>query len=905
MAETVPGHSPICVDGKFFRRGARKLFLKGVAYGPFAPDAAGAPFASPEQTARDFALARELGANLLRVYHVPPRWFLDLAAAHELLLLIDIPWNKHLCFLDSAAEREAARAAVRQGVAACARHPAVFAYSVVNEIPPDIVRWSGAERVAKFIDDLVQEAKRVDPHCLCTFGNFPPTEFLQPRALDFLCFNVYLHEPRAFKSYLDRLQMIADGRPLVLGEFGVDSRREGEAAKCEMLAWQIELASRAGLAGAVVFSFTDDWHRGGQPVLDWNLGLTTATREQKASFAAVQKAFAVAPRFPLARTPKVSIVVASFNGDHTLQACLDSLTQLNYPDYEVILVDDGSTDSTPQLAQRFRWGRSDIPPGPEPGPAQLVISAEQGRFRYFRHATNLGLSVARNTGIAAATGEIVAFTDADCRADEDWLYYLVGDLLEGGFAGMGGPNLLPPEDSAVASAVMVSPGGPAHVMLTDREAEHIPGCNMAFWKSALLEVGGFDPQFMRAGDDVDLCWRLQQAGYKLGFSPSAFVWHYRRSTVRAYLKQQRGYGEAEALLVRKHPEYFNTFGDGIWRGRIYTPARLGVRLRRSIIYRGVFGSAPFQTLYATEPAATLMFLTSLEYHVLVTLPLLVLGVTFRHVLPVAIASLLASLAVCAVAGAQATLPPGKRRWWSRPLVALLFLLQPIARGAARYQSRLALRLRGGSRETLDSLALRDRPEALGEVRYWAERRLERVDFVKRILAVLNRQGWPHRSDIGWSEFDVEVFGNRWSTVQLITAAEDHPRGRQLLRCRLRARWSLQAVVAFWALLGAVLLIVGLSGGWWNWRALLLLALPLFAWFLLRQNRNLQSLLVVFLDELATELGLIKIPSAAAKQPTAAPTAPEANVPADSPFRSRTAPTPPNSPTAETPVREPG
>ena len=92
------------------------------------------------------------------------------------------------------------------------------------------------------------------------------------------------------------------------------------------------------------------------------------------------------------------------------------------------------------------------------------------------------LSVARNTGISAAVGEIIAFTDADCRADEDWLYYLIGDLVRSRFAAIGGPNFLPPEDSPAAAAVMVSPGGPAHVMLTDRVAEHIPGCNMVFYQ---------------------------------------------------------------------------------------------------------------------------------------------------------------------------------------------------------------------------------------------------------------------------------------------------------------------------------------------------------------------------------------------------------------------------------------
>ena len=886
MTESVSNRPRPAVDGKFFRRGAEKLYLKGVAYGPFAPDAAGQPFASPEQTTKDFLLARELGANLLRIYHVPPHWFLDLAAANNLLLLIDIPWNKHLCFLDSAASREAARDAVRQAVSVGAHHPAVFAYSVGNEIPPDIARWSGATKVADFIDELVLEAKRIDPECLCTFANYPGTEFLRPQTLDFVCFNVYLHQPQPFKNYLARLQMLADAKPLVLGEFGIDSRREGEAAKCEMLSWQIELACRAGLAGTVVFSFTDDWHRGGQQVLDWNLGLTTVAREPKASFAAVQEAFRAAPRFPLPRTPKVSVVVASYNGDRTLKACLASLTKLNYPDYEVILVDDGSTDTTSQLAQQFRWGKSEIPPSPETEPAQLVISAEHGRFRYFRHGTNLGLSVARNTGTAAATGEIVAFTDSDCRADEDWLFYLVSDLLNSEFAGMGGPNLLSPEDSAVAAAVMVSPGGPAHVMLTDREAEHIPGCNMAFYKAALNEIGGFDPLFMKAGDDVDFCWRLQQAGMKIGFSPAAFVWHYRRSNVGAYLKQQRGYGEAEAMLVRKHPEYFNSFGDSVWRGRIYTPSKFGVLLRAPIIYRGVFGSAPFQSLYASEPAVTLMLLTTLEYHVLATLPLLVLSVTFPDLLPVAIASGLASASVCLAAGLQAALPKPKRRWWSRPLVALLFFLQPIVRGWQRYQGRLALRLAGAAaRESLDSVALRDSPDGLSEVRYWAEGRVERVDFVKRILAELDRRGWPNRSDIGWSEFDVEIYGNRWSNLQLTTASEDHPRGRQLIRCRLRARWLLQAKVAFWSLLGLEALVVGFFGGWLRWLALLLLTLPLFVYFLHRQKRQLQSLLVVFLDDVAKQWPLIKVPSDfEAKRAAMKPAPSEVKPPEDSPFR---------------------
>src|SRR5260370_37218553 len=225
----------VTVDGKCFRLGADKFFIKGITYGPFAPNDQTGTFASPAQTERDFSQIRELGANLLRVYYIPPKWLLDLAATHGLRLLIDVPWPKHVCFLESYETQKEARETVRKAVADGKGHPAVFAYSVVNEIPAEIVRWSGVSRVTDFIDDLVDEAKAVDPDCLCTFASFPPTEFLRPRNIDFVCFNVYLHQRRPFESYLARLKMLADARPLGLGEFGIDAVCEWSAPTAAVL----------------------------------------------------------------------------------------------------------------------------------------------------------------------------------------------------------------------------------------------------------------------------------------------------------------------------------------------------------------------------------------------------------------------------------------------------------------------------------------------------------------------------------------------------------------------------------------------------------------------------------------------------------------------------------------------
>jgi GT2 family glycosyltransferase len=844
MGETATrSRGRVVVDGKFFRVDGLKFHARGVTYGPLCPEPGGEGFAGRERTVADLDQIRGMGVNVVRLYHVPPRWFLDLLHERGLKALVDVPWNKHLCFLDSDEAWADARERVRQAARALRGHPAVFALSVVNEIPADIVRWSGAREVSEFIDLLVSDAKSEDAELLCTFGNFPPTEFLRSRAADFVCFNVYLHERRPFENYLARLQMLADTKPVVLGEFGIDSLREGELRQAEILSWQIEAAFRGGAAGAFVYSYTDEWFKDGKAVTGWAFGLTTVERVPKPAAAAVERQFARAPYYPLLSAPRVTVVVASYNGASTLRVCLQSLEHLNYPDYEVILVDDGSTDATQEIAALFP------------------------KVRVLRHERNRGLSAARNTGIYASTGEIVAFTDSDCRADEDWLHYLVGDLMQSGYAGVGGHNFLPPDDSSVASVVMVSPGGPAHVMLTDRLAEHIPGCNMAFYTWALKELGGFDPVYRKAGDDVDICWRLQQRGYRIGFSPGGFVWHYRRNTVGAYLKQQAGYGDAEALLERRHPENFNRFGGSIWHGRIYSPAKIGVETTRPIIYHGLFGTGFFQSIYVANPGLTLLVVTSLEYHFLLTLPLLVLGAVVSPLGTIGMASLVVSLGMCVAAAVQADLPPERTRWWSRPLVALLFLLQPVVRGWARHRNHLAgQRTPLNERETLDSLSLESSKTDLGLVRYWSEGAIDRTAFLRRLLERLDERSWQNKPDGGWSRHDVEIYGSRWALLRLTTAVEYLANGSQVLRCRLESSWSFVARASFSALLGVLLLVIGFSkelfGGSWilqigSWGMLGLM--PLAAWRLRIAERTLTRMIVSFVDERAKESGLVKLP----------------------------------------------
>ena len=192
------------------------------------------------------------------------------------------------------------------------------------------------------------------------------------------------------------------------------------------------------------------------------------------------------------------------------------------------------------------------------------------------------------------------------------------------------------------------------------------------------------------------------------------------------------------------------------------------------------------------------------------------------------------------------------------MIALLFLLQPIVRGWARYEGRLRWRAQAlAKRESLDSLALWDSGDAPKQVSYWTGQRIERVEFVKFILQKLDQKNWPGRPD-PWGDCDVEILGNHWCNLQLATVSEDQAQDRQLLRCRLGATWSLLAKVAFCAVLGIELLLLGAFSRRLCWFLLPLFSAFAMVWLLGREQKRLRRLVAVFLDELARELHLSKV-----------------------------------------------
>ena len=826
------------VDGKFFVRQGQRLRLQGVTYGPFAPDADGHPFPARGRVRQDFALMRQAGVNAFRTYHLPPEWLLDLADDQGLSVFVDVPWPKHLCFLESTAARAHARRAVREAAEHGRKHPCILAYSVANEIPTNVIRWHGSRRVERFLRELQDVSKQADPDGLVTYANFPPSEYLDLSFLDFVTFNVYLHNPKAFRRYMFRLQNLVGEKPLVLGEIGMDTLRHGEEEQAEFLAGHAREATLLGLAGLFVFSWTDDWHTGGFPIEDWAFGLTTRDRTPKRSFHALQQVFTARPADLLPAAPRVSVVVCTYNGGRTLEECLHSLLRLNYPDYEIIVVDDGSTDDTRSIVARF--------------PTVRAV-----------HQDNHGLSYSRNVGLHLATGSIVAYTDSDCYADADWLAHLVEQLERTGAAAVGGPNLTP-EDGWLAACVAAAPGQPTHILENDQEAEHIPGCNMAFRREALLAIGGFDYQYRKAGDDVDVCWRLQHAGTWITFAPAAFVWHHRRQTPRTYLKQQAGYGEAEALLRFKHPDRFNHRGDGKWRGVLYGPSSQGLRLKKPIVDRGVFGTGFFQCIYRPSPAHWAMIPSTLEWHLLAAL--VGLAGLFQPMAGLAaLGMVLLSFLVALLQGFQANLPPAHRGLKARAVITVLTYLQPLVRSWWRYRTRLfeyrhprfdAAHWSGPRRP----LSLRGRREEA----YWSETGLDRTELLGVVVAYLNERGWGKTIDSGWSDWDLEVYCHPWTVVQITTAQEDHGSGKHLIRVRYRLRVSrymqvlavctcLSAVVAAgllrWATQreAALPIGIGLVGG----------LLGLLAWW--RGTRRASEALAV-VDAHARSLGLIPCPA---------------------------------------------
>ena len=664
---------------------------------------------------------------------------------------------------------------------------------VGNEIEKTLVRWMGPRKVRDFIERLIGIAKYAVPQALVSYATYPSTEYLIPRNADFIAVNVYLEERVAWEAYLLRLQNLAGNKPLVISEFGLDAQAHGEQAQADVMRWQRESLLRIGAAGNVWFSYTDDWHRGGQRVEDWHFGLVDRQRTPRLA-CSIAVSLPMSQPAPAADAPRISAIVCTRNGSPTLRQCLAALGRQSYTNHEVIVIDDGSIDDTPEIAKSFSF------------------------VRYVRQEPG-GLSVARNRGAREATGEILAYTDDDCIPDDDWLLRLSAAYDDPAWVAAGGPNIPPPARNMIEGVVAAAPGAPTHVLLNDEEAEHLPGCNFSVRKDALERIGGFHDEFTIAGDDVDICWRLRAAKGKLRFVPSAMVWHHRRATMRGYLRQQSGYGTAEARLMKHHPSRFGPLGGARWRGAIYGDG-LGLRdPTEGSVFHGPFGFAPFQAIYPQGIIAWWDLFTGVLW-----IAFAIIALMLRS--PMIAATLFAASTWAAWLRTKQNAPAAESRASSARLALwLLCWLQPIVREWARLREMVRLRSRPSWHPSPPEIIIPARPHKASIRRsvqsFWSSDGIGRDQWLASFQKLLAEKKIPFRQDDGWRRLDVELSPNAIVSWAFLSVTEYHGGDRMLTRVAVMQRINVAKLVLPLGVMSGLAFAVAKAAVHWH--------APQFAW----------------------------------------------------------------------------
>jgi lipopolysaccharide/colanic/teichoic acid biosynthesis glycosyltransferase/GT2 family glycosyltransferase len=226
----------------------------------------------------------------------------------------------------------------------------------------------------------------------------------------------------------------------------------------------------------------------------------------------------------------ISVVVPAYNAAKTIGNCVRALTQQNIPHggYEIIVVDDGSTDETAAVA--------------EAAGAQVIRQPNQGP------------AAARNRGVEAARGDLILFTDADCEPAPDWIERMSAPFAAPDVSGAKG-TYRTRQRELTARFVQLEYEDKYDRLANQPRIDFVDTYSAAYRRAVFLENGGFDPVFSTASvEDQELSFRLSQKGYRLVFAPTAQVYHQHDRTLGEYIHRKFGIGYWKALLVRWHPE---------------------------------------------------------------------------------------------------------------------------------------------------------------------------------------------------------------------------------------------------------------------------------------------------------------------------------------------------------------
>ncbi len=624
------------VKGKHIYVDGNKFVIKGISYGNFDPidTGNGTYYFDEEKTREDFKFIKEANINTIRLYSKPPEYVMNIAKELDLKIILTLFIDyitKDISFTNRKTltyYKKLTEDLVNFGK----KFDNVIMYMLGTEVAAMLADRDGVYAIEKFIKshgqqnfenfifELHKSAKSVDSHALTSYSNFPPTEFLNLDFLDVITYDVYLKTEKELRNYLARLQNYTSSKPLLIGEAGADTVTQGDEYQGEMLRWSIESSMALGCCGFVVYTFADGWWSG-QKVVDWKMGILTEERVPRIAYYSVQYTFDEKNR-EKEDLPMISVVVATYNGAHYIYKCLNALVVQNYPKdkFEIIVVVDGSKDKTVEYAKKYAGVK--------------IIELEK----------NGGLSNARNVGAWAGKGEIIAYTDDDCEPDTDWLYYLARAFDSDRVGAVGGPNITPIDDSFMAKATSQAPGAPTHVLIDDRKADHVPGCNLAIRKYVMDAIGGFDEIFRIAGDDVDMEWRIQEAGYVVRFTPAAYVFHHRRDKIKTYIKQQYNYGISEAFVRQRHSQRFDGF-NAIWKGLIYNTYNNSANNLISLFKKPIIYFGWFPLIYKPEPNYVYQIPLDIRWHA-IWIIFVILGIYSNFLLLTGLLMFLISVITC-------------------------------------------------------------------------------------------------------------------------------------------------------------------------------------------------------------------------------------------------------------------
>lgn len=255
--------------------------------------------------------------------------------------------------------------------------------------------------------------------------------------------------------------------------------------------------------------------------------------------------------------PLFSIIIPTYNRPERIAACLQALADLDYPRdrFEVILVDDGGSVPLEEHVSPFR----------ERLTVSLLLQDHQG------------VAVGRNTAAMVARGEILVFTDDDCRPAPDWLRVLADNFGDSRDCIVGGRTLNALRDNVFSIASQSLILYLLHYYNADpRDARFLNGSNLAVPASLFHSLGGFDRAFLLMGaEEREFCDRWRFHGYRMVYAPEAVVYHVHHLTLRSFLRQHFHYGRGgfhfQRLYLKRCLRPFEIEPAGFYSGMLQFP----------------------------------------------------------------------------------------------------------------------------------------------------------------------------------------------------------------------------------------------------------------------------------------------------------------------------------------------